>query len=158
MTHLFLLDKACPGLDNRDFTIPPRASCPRCPKMSSYRRPSYVLVAAGLAGLFAFPPATGQEGNLKPTAVNDASHLNRTEVAGVWKVPSDPDAAERQLCEILQQARAHKLRVSIAGVTHSMGGHTMYPGGIVLDMLPFNRMKLDRRAKLLHVGAGARWS
>jgi FAD/FMN-containing dehydrogenase len=130
--------------------------------MPSCRRPWCVLVtvlAACPAGLFVSARAAGQDGGrLKPTAVNDASHLNRTEVAGVWKVPSDPDAAERQLREVLQQARTRKLRVSIAGATHSMGGHTMYPGGIVLDMLPFNRMKLDRRAKLLHVGAGARWS
>jgi FAD/FMN-containing dehydrogenase len=39
-----------------------------------------------------------------------------------------------------------------------MGGHTIYPGGIVLDMLPFDHMKLDARARVLRVGAGARWS
>jgi FAD/FMN-containing dehydrogenase len=39
-----------------------------------------------------------------------------------------------------------------------MGGHTIYPKGIVIDMLPFNRMSLDEAKNILHVQAGARWS
>ena len=38
-----------------------------------------------------------------------------------------------------------------------MGGHTIYPGGIVIDMLPFNHMELDEEHEILHVQAGARW-
>ncbi len=38
-----------------------------------------------------------------------------------------------------------------------MGGHTIYPDGIVLDMLSFNRLELDGRRRILHVGAGATW-
>jgi FAD/FMN-containing dehydrogenase len=34
----------------------------------------------------------------------------------------------------------------------------VYPGGIVIDMLPFNRMELDGTNLILHVQAGARWS
>ncbi len=39
-----------------------------------------------------------------------------------------------------------------------MGGHARVENGLVLDMLPFDRMSLDERPRLLTVGAGARWS
>ncbi len=39
-----------------------------------------------------------------------------------------------------------------------MGGHTLYPGGIAIDMLPFNRMAVNEQTQILDVGAGARWS
>jgi FAD/FMN-containing dehydrogenase len=90
--------------------------------------------------------------------VDDASRMNGTPVAGVWNVPRDPEAAIRQLQEILKQAKAKRLPVSIAGARHSMGGHTIAPGGIVLNMLPFDGMQLDEKTGILHVGAGARWS
>ena len=32
-----------------------------------------------------------------------------------------------------------------------MGGHTIYPGGLVIDMLPFNHMEFDEDRELLHV-------
>ena len=38
-----------------------------------------------------------------------------------------------------------------------MGGHTIYPDGIVIDTLPFNSMSLDEERKLLNVGCGAKW-
>ena len=85
--------------------------------------------------------------------VNDASRLDETSVAKIWKIP-----AEEQLAGLLQFARTNHLKVSIAGARHSMGGHVIYPGGIVIDMLPFNRMELDGTNLVLHVQAGARWS
>ena len=48
--------------------------------------------------------------------------------------------------------------MSIAGARHSMGGHTIYPGGIVLDMLPFSRMELDARGGTLRVAPERAWS
>src|SRR5580698_10331130 len=88
---------------------------------------------------------------------NDASRLDETSVAETWKIPDDEDAAEKQLAELLEYARTNHLKISIAGARHSMGGHTIYPGGIVIDMLPFNRMALDETRGILHVQAGARW-
>jgi FAD/FMN-containing dehydrogenase len=79
-------------------------------------------------------------------------------VAEVWPVPAEPAAAEEQLRDLLQRARRDKLRVSIAGARHSMGGHTIYPDGIVLDMLPLDHLELDRERRVLRAGAGARWS
>jgi FAD/FMN-containing dehydrogenase len=39
-----------------------------------------------------------------------------------------------------------------------MGGQTIYPGGIAINMLPFKAMELDARKDLLHVQAGAKWA
>jgi FAD/FMN-containing dehydrogenase len=39
-----------------------------------------------------------------------------------------------------------------------MGGHTIYPGGVSIDMTPFRHMQLDEERDVLHVGAGAKWS
>ena len=94
---------------------------------------------------------------IPPGFTDDASRLNLTRVAEVIPVETDPAAAERQLAALLARARAEGLHVSIAGTRHSMGGHTIYPGGIVVDMLPFSGMELDEERDLLHVQAGARW-
>ena len=95
---------------------------------------------------------------LPPGYIDDASRMNRTHVAEVRAIPADSAAAENQLRDIIKLARSKRLRVAIAGARHSMGGHTIYPEGIVLDMLPFNRMELNAETQTLHVGAGARWS
>jgi len=89
---------------------------------------------------------------------DDASRLNLTKIAEVWPVPSDSAQAESQLQELLARARRDKLKVSIAGARHSMGGHTIAPDGIVIDMLPFRSMELDGERNILYVQAGARWS
>ncbi|MFP6685450.1 MAG: FAD-binding oxidoreductase, partial [Polyangiaceae bacterium] len=88
-------------------------------------------------------------------SIDDASRLNRTKVEQIVQV--SPDRAEAQLQELLQIARKKNLKIAIAGARHSQGGHTIYPGGIALDMLPFKRMKLDEQRNVLQVGAGARW-
>ncbi|MFP6763006.1 MAG: hypothetical protein VB858_05295, partial [Planctomycetaceae bacterium] len=75
--------------------------------------------------------------------VDDASHLNLTAVAEIVDVPVQRGRLEEQLASLLARARAQKLRVSIAGARHSMGGHTIFPGGIAVNMLPFKGMVLD---------------
>ncbi|MGH9752501.1 MAG: FAD-binding oxidoreductase [Blastocatellia bacterium] len=95
---------------------------------------------------------------LPPGYADDASRMNRANVAEVRAIPADPAAAESQLRELIKHARSRRLRVAIAGARHSMGGHTIYPEGIVIDMLPFNRMELSTENQTLNVGAGARWS
>jgi FAD/FMN-containing dehydrogenase len=90
--------------------------------------------------------------------VDDASRMNRTSVAEVWDVPSDPGAAEAQLRSLIRRAKAERLGVAIAGARHSMGGHTIAAGGIVLNMLPFHTISLDEGAEIVTAGAGARWS
>jgi len=88
---------------------------------------------------------------------DDASRLNATKPAEVVSVPSIPADAERQLGELVRRATREGRHVSISGAQHSMGGHTLYPGGIALDMRGFNLMSLDEQKRILTVGAGARW-
>jgi FAD/FMN-containing dehydrogenase len=93
-----------------------------------------------------------------PGYADDASRLNLTRVTEIWPIPNDPAAAEAGLRKLFERARTQHLRVAIAGARHSMGGHTIYPDGVVLDMLPFDRMELTQEDRILRVGAGARWS
>nr|WP_157719123.1 FAD-binding oxidoreductase [Halopseudomonas salegens] len=58
----------------------------------------------------------------------------------------------------MNRARQDQLPVSISGARHSMGGHTIAPGGIVINMLPFRGMSLDEDGAVLTVQAGALWS
>ena len=88
---------------------------------------------------------------------NDASRLNETKVTEVITVSSQAADAEQQLVNLLDRARANRLKVAISGAGHTMGGHTLYPGGLVLDMRRFNRMSLDPQRHVLRVQAGARW-
>lgn len=92
-----------------------------------------------------------------PGFADDVSRMNLTQVAEVVPVAEEPAKAERQLAALLVRARSEGLRVSIAGARHSMGGHTISPGGIVIDMLPFHHMELDKEQNLLRVQAGALW-
>ncbi len=59
---------------------------------------------------------------------------------------------------MLLQAKAGRLHVSIAGARHSMGGQTIAPGGIRINMLPLKSMELNEQTDVLHVDAGARWA
>jgi FAD/FMN-containing dehydrogenase len=45
----------------------------------------------------------------------------------------------------------------MAGVKHSMGGHSFDKNALVLDMTTFNQMTLDEENKTLHVQSGATW-
>jgi len=94
---------------------------------------------------------------LPPGYVDDASRLNATKVAEVWPIPSDPDQAEAELAALLKRASESGLPVSIAGSRHTMGGHTIAPDGVVIEMRPFNQMELDEDGVTLRVGTGATW-
>lgn len=94
---------------------------------------------------------------LPPGYVDDASRLNSTKVAEAWQIPVDSDDPEGQIAQLLTRARAEGRRVSIAGAQHSMGGHTIYPGGIHINTLLWNQMVLDEDRNLLKVRAGAVW-
>lgn len=88
---------------------------------------------------------------------NDASELNLTKVDTTIQVPNDKIAIQKQLRSILEYAKENNLKISIAGAQHSMGGHTIYPDGIVLNMLNYKQMKLDHKNNILTIGSGALW-
>ena len=141
------------------------------------------LLAAGGAYLYAAPLAADPDGwkdcgtflprtaggfaNLPPMAgealpkldwlqsggtINDASCLSRTDVEGIVRVARPEDVGRA-----LAYARVKGLRVSPAGMKHSMGGHAFAPGNLVLDMRGLNRIELDARKGTIRVGAGATW-
>ena len=126
-----------------------------------------LLILAIAAGLFVARPVLflvgvwrhdGPAPRTMPSAgSDDASRLNATQPAEVIRVAADPAEAERQLAGLVQRAAREGRHISISGAQHSMGGHTLYPGGIALDMHPFNRLSLDEGKHLLTAGAGARW-
>jgi decaprenylphospho-beta-D-ribofuranose 2-oxidase len=63
-----------------------------------------------------------------------------------------------QLQTIVRDARARKLKLSIAGSRHSQGGHTYTQGGVVLNMRRFNRIRaIDSSAMTVTVESGATW-
>lgn len=95
---------------------------------------------------------------LPPGVVDDAGRLSQTKVAEVWQIPADLATAEEQLRGLLKRAQSEKLPVSIAGARHSMGGHTIAPDGIAIQMLGFRHMSFDEQSDVLTVGAGALWS
>lgn len=57
----------------------------------------------------------------------------------------------------MKYAKENNLKISIAGAKHSMGGHTIYPNGIVLNMLPYKQMEFDSANNILTIGSGALW-
>ncbi|MBC8010151.1 MAG: FAD-binding oxidoreductase [Burkholderiales bacterium] len=139
----------------------------RAPRFKKIARVLALLFALTLAGVFG-PPAVflalvwlrdAPAALPMPAAgTNDASRLNPNLPAEVVAVAADRAEAERQLVALIARATDQRLRVSISGARHSMGGHTLYPGGIVLNMDGFNRLSLDADRRLLTAGAGARWS
>ena len=84
--------------------------------------------------------------------VNDSSCLDQTSVSGVVEVRTEAD-----ISAALTFARANHLKVSIAGVRHSQGGHAFASGAIVLDMRKFNSVQIDETANTMTVGSGATW-
>src|SRR5262249_16593648 len=87
--------------------------------------------------------------------------LVRTDVARL--APSRVERVEtvrdvEQLRSVLGEARRRGLKVSISGSRHSQGGQTHLPGGVVLDMRGFNRVRaIDPAAMTANVESGATW-
>ncbi len=118
--------------------------------------PGVTVVPSAVSG----PPAKSQNDAgaaalpwaQKGGTINDASCLNQTAVYGVVQVTT-----VEEIQNALQFAQAKGLKVSIAGVRHSMGGHAFFKNALVLDMTRFNAMKLDENSKVLTVQSGATW-
>jgi FAD/FMN-containing dehydrogenase len=92
---------------------------------------------------------------LPPHTADDASRMNAAAVRDIVDVAADDAVAVEQIRAALVRARAEHLGVSIAGFRHSMGGQTIAPNGIVLNMLGHDRIEL--RGTVLHVQSGAVW-
>ena len=85
--------------------------------------------------------------------INDVSRLNPTFVTEIYTVRDEGGLREKIL-----EAKRLNLKVSMAGQRHSQGGHQFSEGGIVLDMLQFNKiLSLDDKNKVIKVQSGATW-
>jgi FAD/FMN-containing dehydrogenase len=65
---------------------------------------------------------------------------------------------KEQLKQWVIGAHAHGEKISIAGMQHSQGGQTYYPGAIMLDMKSYNKiLSYNPKAKLITVQSGITW-
>lgn len=103
-------------------------------------------------------PAADTSGRFAYKLVNDASHLNATRVDSVVPIHPNSDSALLQLQNVIRLAASNGKKISIAGSGHSMGGHTIYPDAILLDMTTYKSMRINSDSNLLTVGAGAKWA
>ena len=88
-----------------------------------------------------------------PLLAMDVARLAPARVARV-----DEARATEQLQAVLRDARERGLKVSISGSRHSQGGHTYRPGGVVLNMRTFNRIRrIDTAVPRITVESGATW-
>jgi len=78
--------------------------------------------------------------------------LSATPVYGVVAVREVDDVRAA-----LAFARDNGLKVSVAGVRHSMGGQAFARNAVVLDMTRLNQMSLDAQTRTLTVQSGATW-
>ncbi len=88
----------------------------------------------------------------KGGTINDASCLNRTSVYGIVQINTVEDIKNAILF-----AKENNLKISMAGVRHSMGGQAFYRNNLILDMRNFNMMTLDEENKVITVQSGAIW-
>ena len=115
---------------------------------------TFLAAVAVAVGTVACAPTTRE-----PYSVgSDASGLTHVAVRRLEPVSASLEEAERQIAALVRHAAEHSIPISIAGARHSMGGHTVYPDAVVLDMKPLNHLELLPDGKTLRVGTGARWS
>ncbi|UOY94426.1 FAD-binding oxidoreductase [Ectobacillus sp. JY-23] len=86
-------------------------------------------------------PTISDRGRLLPTKVKVIHNTSREENLQKWLRETDKTS-----------------KISIAGMQHSQGGHTYYPGGTVLDMKGYNKIiAFNPEEKWIRVQSGATW-
>lgn len=91
-------------------------------------------------------------------SLDDAGRYSLTEIDSVVTVPDDSLAARLAIQAALRKAALTGRKISVGGARHSMGGHTLYPKALVLDMRSYRRLALDSATGILRAAAGARWA
>jgi decaprenylphospho-beta-D-ribofuranose 2-oxidase len=114
-----------------------------------------LLLAICCVAIALLAPLYHAKPDTEPSDVaNDFSRLNRTTVHAIIR-----PTTEEQIRDAVLEAAVKGLKVAIAGKRHSMGGQTLYPNAIALDMLAFNKIvSLDDATKILTVQSGVTWS
>ncbi|OUZ09581.1 FAD-binding oxidoreductase [Bacillus pumilus] len=114
-----------------------------------------VLLVVYVAAFFASMTIRESQANKKQDieAFTDVSHLMPVKIKKVVQ-GKEIDT----LKEVLKEAKAKNLPISIAGKQHSMGGHTYYENGIVLDMTEFRQiLAFDEKKKTIRAQSGVTW-
>ncbi|MGV3663393.1 MAG: FAD-binding oxidoreductase [Prosthecobacter sp.] len=93
----------------------------------------------------------------RKAGVQDAGGFTHGSPGQVIEVEKEVPAAEQQLSALALKCAAEGTKIAIAGAKHSMGGHTMADGGVVVDMLKLKGMRLNDAKDELTAGAGTRW-
>lgn len=88
----------------------------------------------------------------KGGSINDISCLNNTPIYGLVKVIKEEDIKNALLF-----AQDNSLKVSVAGVRHSMGGQAFFKNAVILDITNYKQMSVDEKTKILRVQSGATW-
>ncbi len=96
--------------------------------------------------------ALGLSASISNINIDDASRLNMSEVKGIVFAKN-----EEEVRQALVRAEKENLKVSIAGQKHSMGGQTIAPGGLVIDMNGLNKIEYFESDKRFKAQSGARW-
>lgn len=91
--------------------------------------------------------------NHKPVVVEDFGQLLPTKIKEVHSATKESD-----LQNWITKAIKNGEKISVAGMQHSQGGHTYYPGGIMVDMKGYdNILDYDPARKTITVQSGATW-
>ena len=93
-------------------------------------------------------------GDAKTRLFSDVARIEPEKVVLVDSVKTT-----EQLIQVIQEAKAKGLKVSMAGSRHSQGGHTYYKDNVVIDMRGYNKvLSVDKNKKQIIVQSGAKWS
>lgn len=85
--------------------------------------------------------------------VEDQSRLLQVKMKSIESADN-----EEKIRKIIVDAKRNDEKISIAGMQHSQGGQTLYPGGILLDMKAYNKiLHFDEEKKLITVQSGVTW-
>jgi decaprenylphospho-beta-D-ribofuranose 2-oxidase len=122
--------------------------------LKRYALAALILSIALLAAVLLVPLYHEAPPTESANVVNDAGRLNRTAVREVVQ-----PTTEKEIRDAILRAAASGAKITIAGKRHSMGGQTLYPDAISIDMLRFNKIiALDEQNKILTVQSGATWN
>jgi decaprenylphospho-beta-D-ribofuranose 2-oxidase len=106
----------------------------------------------GYLSLLIFSITTANDESSSPL-MEDVSGLMPVKVLQVVN-----GSEEESIKQVIKDANVQGIKISIAGKRHSMGGHTYYKDGIVLDMTSYNKiLEFDREQKTIRVQSGATW-
>jgi FAD/FMN-containing dehydrogenase len=90
----------------------------------------------------------------KPTIIEDKGRLLPMRVKEI-RAATNPEDLKRWI----KTATQNHEKISIAGMQHSQGGQTFYPGSTVIDMKSYNKiLDYEPQKKLITVQSGATWA